>query len=107
MQSVQMKERLSNVLAWFVVGCLSVIALTDLLWWALWNIAGIPLHLFMREDTLLRVLSLGFEIVGNNTLKEFFPLIFSAWIICSLINYVLVGSARLLPWKKYKDSDED
>ena len=105
MQSTQMKNRLSNVLAWFAFGWVAVIALTDLLRWGLWSIAGIPLHLLVREDTLLQVLSLGFEIVGNNTAKEFFPLIFSAWVICSLANYILVGSARLLPWRKHEETD--
>ena len=100
-----MKKRLSNILAWFSLGWITVIAFTDLVRWFLWNMLGIPLHLLVREDTLLRVLSLGFEIVGNNTLKEFFPVIFSVWIICSLANYVLIGSTRLLPWRKYKDID--
>ena len=96
-----MKNRLSNVLAWFPFGWVSVIAVSDMFRWLLWNMLGIPLHLLVREDTLLRLLSLGFEIIGNNTLKEFFPLILAVWIICSLANYVLVGSTRLLPWRKY------
>ena len=87
-----MKERLSNVLAWFVFGWISVIALTDLLRWALWNIAGIPLHLFMREDTLLRVFSWALKSLETTPSKNFFlDLLHMDYLLA--INYVLVGSA--------------
>ena len=95
-----MKKRLSNLIGWFVYGWVGVILVTDVLRWVLWNTVGLPLHLVVREDTLLLLLSLGIELIGNNTFKEFFPVMVSVWVVCGLTNYVLVGRARFFPWRK-------
>ena len=71
MQSVQMKERLSNVLAWFG-SRISVIALTDLLSGHCGTLLNTIAFIYERRHVAPSA-SLGFEIVGNNTFKEFFP----------------------------------
>ncbi len=96
-----MIERISNVLAWFVYGWLSVILITDFIRWSLWEAFAVPLHYLINEGTLLSILSLGIGIIRANTFGEFFPGFISVWVVCALANYVLVGSPRLLPWRKF------
>ena len=96
-----MEKRLSDVIGWFAYGWVGIILITDALRWTLWNTIGLPLHLIVREDTLLSLLSLGIDLIGNNTMKEFFPVIFCVWLAGGLINYVLIGKARFFPWTAF------
>lgn len=76
-----MKERISDVLAWFGLGypiVLFAIIVTNSHYWA-------------------RLLMPDFAFDGTGSYMVSFP--FAAYIACGVLNYVLIGRMRLLPWK--------
>ena len=92
-------KRLSNTLAWFPYIWIIMICFFDGLRWILWEIAGVPLNYLISEETLFHVLRLGISGIRANTTSEFVPYIFVVWTTLMVLNYVLVGSARLFPWR--------
>lgn len=93
-------NRLSNTLAWFPYIWISMICFFDGLRWTLWEIAGVPLNYLISEETLFHLLRLGISGIRANTASEFVPYIFVVWTILMVSNYVLVGFARLFPWRR-------
>jgi hypothetical protein len=93
-------DRLSNTLAWFPYIWISMICFFDGLRWILWEIAGVPLNYLISEETLFHLLRLGISGVRANTASEFVPYIFVVWATLMVSNYVLVGFARLFPWRR-------
>ena len=93
-------NRLSNTLAWFPYIWISMICFFDGLRWILWEIAGVPLNYLISEETLFHLLRLGISGIRANTASEFVPYIFVVWTTLMVSNYVLVGFARLFPWRR-------
>jgi len=48
----------------------------------------------------------GFTYVSKSDLRQFFWFGLPLWLISAVLNYILFGSARLLPWKKAVISDQ-
>ena len=93
-------KRLSNTLAWFPYIWISMTCFFDGLRWILWKIAGVPLNYLISEETLFHLLRLGISGIMASTASEFVPYIFVVWITLMVSNYVLVGFARVTPWRR-------
>ena len=74
-----MKERFSDIVAWFGLSYFVVIAVADYMYW------------FPIKRLLIGVSYLN---------QEHWLIVLLVYIGCAIVNYLLVGRFRLLPWLK-------
>jgi hypothetical protein len=77
------KQRISNVLAWFAFGYISLFSAVVFLY-----------YIFGITSQWAKPLLLG----TYNLLGDFGFIV--VWAIACVINYILIGNLRIIPWKK-------